>query len=197
MIRYREVQYFHPLLYAGQIAVGVVPGVMGVVQLAEGVPVGDCWLLLLPAATVAVLMALAGRIVLTIDDTRLTIARGWLGAWRIEIELDSVEEAQVCVLQPRRGLPGWRWRVPADCTTCYSTETRRGLRIVAGAKRVFLSSGSPLALKQAILGCREVVEKGRGYLREEPLRRLLRRQYSSGYHGLGLLGPREMERIST
>lgn len=192
--QYRDVQYFRPLFYIGASALSAACIATGLIEgVGQGLSAAAIVLFAMGVSLVLLVAAL-GRMVVTVDCDTLKIAFGWLGLGRARFKLDSVERVRVCVLQPVASFLGWPRRCGLDGSTCYSTQGRRGVEVLAAGKRFLVSSEDPQKLKLTLVPCSEPADDRPEYLREAIKMPRTRRVVK--HQNWGLLDPRKMRAIS-
>lgn len=192
--RYRDVQYFGSLSYIGVSALSAACIVTGLVQgVGRGLSAAAMAWFAMGVLLVLLIVAL-GRMVVTVDRETLKIAFGWLGLARARFKLDRVDRVRVCIVQPVASFLGWPRRCAVDGSTCYSTQGRRGVEILAAGRRFLVSSADPQKLKLAVLRCSKPADDRPEYLlkaiKMPRARRVVKHQ------NWGLLDPRKMRAIS-
>ena len=195
MIRqYHDVQYFGPLFYVGTGLVSVTCVAASlIVGLGQGLS-ATALVLLAVGVSLTLLVVALGRMVVTVDRDALKISFGWLGLARARLTLDRVDRVRVCMLQPAASFLGWLGHRGLDGATCYSTQGRRGVEVLAAGKRFLVSSEDPQKLKLALVPCSEPVDQRPEYLRK--VFKMPRTRRVVGNQNWGLLDPRKMRAIS-
>lgn len=195
MIRqYHDVQYFGPLFYISM-------SLLGAACIAEGIIMGvgqglsaTAMVLVATGLSLALSLVALGRMVVTVDREALVITFGWLGLARVRFDLDRVDRVRVCIFQPAASVWGWPGRRGLDGSTCYSTQGRRGVEVLAAGKRFLLSSEDPQRLKLALVPCSEPVDQRPEYFHK--VIKMPRTRRVVGNQNWGLLDPRMMRAIS-
>ncbi len=192
--QYRDVQYFRPLFYIGVSALSVACIATGLIEgVGQGLSAAAVVLFAMGLSLILLVVAL-GRMVVTVDRGTLNIAFGWLGLARARFTLDSIDRVRVCVFRPIASFLGWPRGCGLDGPTCYSTQGRRGVEVVAAGRRFLLSSEDPRKLKLALVPCSKFVDDRPEYLRKAI--KMPRASRVARHQNWGLLDPRKMRAIS-
>lgn len=191
--QYRDVQYFRPLFYIGAGALSTACIVTGFIAgVSQGLSTAVMVLFATGVSLILLVVAL-GRMVVTVDRETLKIAFGWLGLVPARFKLDRVDRVRVCIFQPIASFLGWPGRRGLDGSTCYSTQGRRGVEVLAAGRRFLVSSADPQKLKLALVPCSEPAddqpECSRKAIKMPRARRVEKHQ------NWGLLDPRKMRAI--
>lgn len=193
---YRDVQYFRPLFYIGASALSAACIVTGLIEgVGQGLSAAAIVLFAMGVSLVLLVVAL-GRMVVTVDRETLKIAFGWLGLGlaRTRLKLDRVDRVRVCIFQPVAFFLGWPGRRELDGSTCYSTQGRRGVEVLAAGRRFLVSSADPQKLKLALVRCSKPTDDRPEYLRK--VIKMPRARRVVKHQNWGLLDPRKMRAIS-
>lgn len=181
---YYEVQLFHPAAYA---AAGGASAACLAAALAAAFSGALLWGAIFAAAVLAcmVLVALFGRLVVTVDGDHLKVHSGWLRLMRRAFALSDIAAARVCVFDPSTG--GWGTKNGLGSPRCYTARSRRGVEITTPHGRFVIGSLRPADLKRALVGAESETEDRPEYLRESVAAYTGRRRISAGQSHWGLL----------
>jgi hypothetical protein len=136
------------------------------------------------------LVAILGRLVVTVDGERMTISRGWLGLLQKRFDVDKISEVRVRILNPVLTYTGWG----SKNASCYTVGVRRGVELGVGDHRVVIGSANPQMLKDALLPG-EVAADDRPEYRQANLK-MARRRRIPVHQNWGILDPQKMRAMS-
>jgi hypothetical protein len=157
--RYREKVTFHPLvqfLYIVLLAVFVVSILEGG---RSSTSIGEALLVGLALVGMALIF---GRLLIELDEEKLTMTWGYLGWPKKKIPLAIVGKSEIISYRPIRQFGGWGircGRVDGEITGCYSMRGNRGVLLsltteiragLAKTRRFLVGSQKPEKLLQAL-----------------------------------------------
>ncbi|MCG3138106.1 MAG: hypothetical protein HJJLKODD_01966 [Phycisphaerae bacterium] len=191
VLRHREVQYFHPVLY------GLLVLILLAVEFLIFTPVGwsvasPLWLGVVPVVLLIVMMLALGRMVVEVNDQQLLIQWGWLRWVKRAFPLEQLDNPRICVFRPFGLISGLISQRHGDGTICFTTQGSRGVRFSYAGRSYLVGTCNPVFLKSALVPQPELHDEQPIQRKNNvrPVKKIRRRTLARS--DWGMINPREI-----